>query len=223
MRWVRENSLSLFFLTIFVATLIGQSITGQRDFNEEQLAHDAEPVSYGRYVASSSFGRAILENWQSEWPQFILFALATVWLVQRGSPESKKPGEEGLESDEQQLVGTHAKPRSPAWAKAGGWRTRVYGNSFLLVMLTIFLGSWLAQSFTGWTEYNDDQRDHDQPTVSWSGYLAKPRFWEETFQNWQSEFLAVGAMAVFTIYLRARGSPESKPVGAPHDETATSG
>ena len=223
MRWMRENALSLFWAVIFLLAVIGQSVTGHSAFNEEQVQHGGEAISYGRYLVSSDFGRAILENWQSEWLQFILFALATVWLVQRGSPESKKPGEEGLESDEQQLVGTHAKPRSPAWAKAGGWRTRVYGNSFLLVMLTIFLGSWLAQSFTGWTEYNDDQRDHDQPTVSWSGYLAKPRFWEETFQNWQSEFLAVGTMVVFTIYLRQRGSPESKPVGSPHSTTAASG
>ena len=223
MRWVRNNSLSLFFLSIFAVTLVAQSIAGHRDYNEEQLAHDSQTLSYGRYLASSSFGRAMLENWQSEWLQFILFTLATVWLVQHGSPESKKPGDEGLESDEQQLIGPHAKQRSPAWAKTGGWRTRVYSNSFLLVMLAIFLGSWLAQSLTGSTEFNDDQREHDQPTVSWSGYLAKPRFWEETFQNWQSEFLAVGTMVVFTIYLRQRGSPESKPVGSPHDETHASG
>ena len=90
-------------------------------------------------------------------------------------------------------------------------------------MFAIFVLSWFGQSVTGWTEYNEIQREHDRPTVSWLEYLGRPQFWENTFQNWQSEFLAVGTMAVFTIYLRQRGSPESKPVGAPHDETAASG
>jgi hypothetical protein len=90
-------------------------------------------------------------------------------------------------------------------------------------MATIFLLSWLGQSVTGWTKFNDEQRQHDESTVSWLGYVGKPEFWEDTLQNWQSEFLAVGTMAVFTIYLRQRGSPESKPVGAAHDETGASG
>jgi hypothetical protein len=90
-------------------------------------------------------------------------------------------------------------------------------------MAALFLASWFGQSVTGWTEYNDEQREHDEPTVPWSTYLARGDFWEQTLQNWQSEFLAVGTMAVLTIYLRQRGSPESKPVGAPHEETASSG
>jgi hypothetical protein len=98
-----------------------------------------------------------------------------------------------------------------------------YANSFLIVMTTIFLLSWLVQSLTGWNEFNDEQRLHDETTVPWLTYLGRADFWEKTLQNWQSEFLAVGTMAVFTIYLRQRGSPESKPVGAPHDETGSSG
>ena len=222
MRWVRENALSLFWAAIFLLAVIGQSVTGHSAFNEEQVQHGGEAISYGRYLVSSDFGRAILENWQSEWLQFILFALASVWLVQRGSAESKPPGEEGLESDEQQKIGEHAPENAPRWAKARGWRTAVYANSFLIAMTAIFLGSWLAQSFTGWTQYNDEQRDHDDPTVGWLTYVGTPRFWEETLQNWQSEFLAVGAMTIFTVYLRQRGSPESKAVGTPHDETPPS-
>jgi hypothetical protein len=129
----------------------------------------------------------------------------------------------GLESDQQQLVGSHAQQNSPRWAKVGGFRTWVFSNSLLLVMTTIFCASWFAQSVTGWTRYNGEQREHDEPAVSWGGYVMSPDFWEDTLQNWQSEFLAVGTMAVFTIYFRQRGSPESKPVGAPHDETASSG
>jgi hypothetical protein len=103
------------------------------------------------------------------------------------------------------------------------WRLRVYSNSLLLVMLVIFLLSWFGQSVTGWTVFNDDQRDHHQPTVSYARYLAQPSFWEATLQNWQSEFLAVGSFTIFAVYLRQRGSPESKPVGAPHEETGVSG
>jgi hypothetical protein len=121
-------------------------------------------------------------------------------------------------------MGRFAKRGSPPWARyEGGLRRWLYSNSLILVMGTIFLGSWIGQSVTGWTEYNNEQADHDQETVAWTTYVLRPDFWERTLQNWQSEFLAVGSMAVFTIYLRQRGSPESKPVGAPHDEIAASG
>jgi hypothetical protein len=222
-RWLRDNSLSIFFLVLFLASLLGQAIAGQRQFNSDRLAHGGETISFGRYLVSSDFGQAMLENWQSEFLQFSFFILVTVWLVQRGSNESKQVDEAGRESDQKQKVGDYAEEGSPLWAKMGGWRTAIYSNSLMIAMSAIFLGAWLTQSVTGWTQYNDEQREHDEPAVSWAGYLARPDFWENTFQNWQSEFLAVGTMAVFTIYLRQRGSPESKPVGAPHDETATSG
>jgi hypothetical protein len=221
--WIRNNSLSLAFGVLFAAAVLGQSLAGHRSHNEEQLAHGEPTISYQRYLVSSDFGQALMENWQSEYLQFTLFILATVWLVQRGSNESKRPEDAGQESDARQFIGEHAQRNSPLWAKVGGWRTRLYANSLLLVMLLIFFASWFGQSVTGWTEYNDDQRTHGQSTVSWLGYVARPEFWEQTFQNWQSEFLAVGSMAVFTIYLRQRGSPESKPVGAPHNQTGTSG
>ena len=222
-RWLREQSLSLFFLALFLATLLGHSIAAQRAYNAEQVSHDSSPLSYWRYVVSSDFGASVLENWQSEWLQFIVFALATVWLVQKGSTESKALEEAGLESDRQQKVGGHADRRSPRWARLGDWRTRIYENSFLLVMTTIFLASWLVQSLTSRNEFNAQQQEHGQQALSWLEYVENADFWERTLENWQSEFLAVGTMVVFTIYLRQRGSPESKPVGAPHDETASSG
>ena len=221
--WVRNNSLSLFFGVLFLAAVAGQSVAGHLDFNEVQRAHDEPTISYFRYLISSDYGQAVMENWQSEYLQFALFILTTIWLIQRGSNESKPPEDAGLESDAQQLLGQHAQHNSPRWAKVGGWRTQLYSNSLLLVMAVIFLGAWFAQSVTGWTIYNDEQRAHGERAVSWAGYLARPDFWEKTLQNWQSEFLAVGTMAVFTIYLRQRGSPESKPVGAPHNQTGTSG
>jgi hypothetical protein len=222
-RWVRDQSLSLFFLGLFLASVIGQSYAGYLDYNQELEEHDDPTISWGRYLVSSKYGAAVMENWQSEFLQFLTFVAATIWLVQRGSNESKKIEDIGLESDQQQRVKGFAEDRSPRWAKLRGIRLHIYSNSLLYAMGTIFVASWFASSVTAWTEYNSDQVDHEQSPVGWLAYLGTPDFWEKSLQNWQSEFLAVGTMAVFTIYLRQRGSPESKPVGAPHDETASSG
>jgi hypothetical protein len=222
-RFVRENSLSLFFLAIFLAALVGQAVAGHALHNEEALAHDGTQMSFWRYVVSSDFGNTVMENWQSEYLQFILFMLATVWFLQRGSPESKELDQAGRESAEEQRIGGHADPDSPLWARVGGWRTRIYSNSLLIVMALIFFGSWFAQSVTGWTLYNAEQADHGEPTVGWLEYVGSASFWQATLENWQSEFLAVGSFAVLAVYLRQRGSPESKPVGAPHDATGTEG
>jgi Domain of unknown function (DUF6766) len=221
--FLRENSLSLFFATIFVVAIVAQSFAGQHAYNAEQAEHGLASASWWTYVSSAHYWGDVMENWQSEFLQFTLFIGATIWLVQKGSSESKKIEDAGLESDEQQKVGAHAVSRSPTWAKADDWRRRVYENSLLLVMTMIFFMTWLAQSINNWRLFNQEQRVHDEATVSWPRYLTDPDFWDRTLQNWQSEFLAVGTMAVFTIYLRQRGSPESKPVGTPHEETTSAG
>jgi hypothetical protein len=155
--------------------------------------------------------------------QFLLYIYATVWVVQRGSPESKELDKPGLESDREQIVGRYADEKSPAWARAGGWRLGLYSNSLGLTMGAIFLMSWLVQSVTGHSAYNEEQLENFQDPVGWAEYVVSPEFWNRTLQNWQSEFLAVGSMVVLSIYLRQRGSPESKPVGAAHDDTGTTG
>ena len=223
MRGLRNHGLSLFFLAIFLLALVGQAIAGHADYNNDQLAHGGEPLSLGRYLVSSSFGQAVMENWQSEYLQFVLFISVTVWLLQRGSPESKQLDEAGTESDERQQVGAHATSRSPKWARARGVRLWLLSNSLLLVMGTIWVASWSAQSVTGWSSYNAEQIEHGDEPLSWLEYVGSADFWQTTLQNWQSEFLAVGSMVVLSIYLRQRGSPESKPVGAPHDATGRTG
>ncbi len=223
MRFARDNSLSIFFLAIFLASLASQGIAGHGQFNHDQLLHHGDPISLGRYLTTSEFAADVAENWQSEYLQFTLYVVGTVWLLQRGSPESKPLDDVGLESDEDQRVGAHADERSPRWARAGGLRTALYSNSLLIVMTALWLGSWLAQSIAGASGYNAEQLDHHAATVSWLGYLGSSDFWSRTLQNWQSEFLAVGSMAILSVYLRQRGSPESKPVGAPHDATALEG
>jgi hypothetical protein len=222
-RLLRDNGLSLAFGLAFLLALLGQAFAGNADFNDRQLANGGAPVGLLDYVQSSNYAVDVTENWQSEYLQFFLFVMATVWLVQRGSPESKKLEDVGGESDEQQLVGRHATDRSPAWAKVGGWRTAVYSNSLGLTMAVLFLLSWLAQSVAGWSAFNGEQLANLEDPVSWPGYVISADFWNRSLQNWQSELLAVGSFAVFSVYLRQRGSPESKPVGAPHTDTADSG
>jgi hypothetical protein len=221
--FVRHNSLSLFFGLLFVLALAGQSVAGWLQFNALQSAEHLDTVSWTAYVASSDFAVDVAENWQSEFLQFWVYLMATIWLLQKGSPESKELDKAGRESDEQQQVGRHASPGSPAWARVDGIRRSLYENSLLIVMATIWIGSWFAQSVTGVSEYNTERLDHHELPVSWLDYLGRPDFWEKTLQNWQSEFLAVGSMAILAVYLRQRGSPESKPVGAPHETTGVEG
>jgi hypothetical protein len=222
-RSVRDNGLGLFFGAIFLLTLVGQALVGHSDYNHLQAAHHGDPLSLARYVTSSDFGADVLENWQSEYLQFTLYIFATVWLVQRGSPESKKLGQAGTESDEDQRVGEHADARSPRWARVDGLRRWLYSNSLVLVMTAIWFGSWGVQAVTGRVAYDAGQLDHREAALSFLQYIGTSDFWNRTLQNWQSELLAVGSMAVLSIYLRQRGSPESKPVGAPHDATGIEG
>jgi hypothetical protein len=220
---LRDNGLGLFFGALFLLALVGQAVSGWAEYNAEQVSDGLQQVSLLRYVTSSDFAVDVTENWQSEYLQFLLFVLATVYLVQKGSPESKELDKAGLESDEDQKVGDSATPDSPAWASAQGWRLALYSRSLGLVMGAVFGLSWLAQSVTGWSAYSEERLGQLQEPVGWLGYVTSASFWSRTFQNWQSEFLAVASMVTLSIYLRQRGSPESKPVGAPHAATGVEG
>ena len=222
-RFARDNGLSLFFLALFFATVGAQSVAGQHAENADLAEHGSNAISWWAYVGSTSFAGALMENWQSEFLQFSLFIAATIWLVQKGSNESSSLDESGTESDREQQIGRYTPAGGPSLARRNDLRTRVYENSLLIVMTAIFFATWFGQSLNNWRVFNDDRESHQLSAVSWGSYLVNADFWEKTLQNWQSEFLAVGAMVVFTIYLRQRGSPESKPVGAPHGETGTSG
>jgi hypothetical protein len=223
MRRLRDHGLSLTFGALFLAALVGQAVAGWSALNHDQLAAGLGHVRVGEYLTSADFAVDVAENWQSEYLQFLLYILATVWLVQRGSPESKELGKAGLESDATQKVGRYAESDSPRWARVGGLRTWVFSWSLSLVMGSIFLTSWLVQSVAGWASYNEERLQRLQDPLRWSGYVRGPDFWSRTLQNWQSEFLAVGSMAVLSIYLRQRGSPESKPVGESHGATGVEG
>jgi hypothetical protein len=220
MRAIRDHALSILFGALFLVALCGQAIAGYAEETAELTEHGQRVPGFWQFIFSSDFLVDVAENWQSEFLQFFLFILATVWLVQRGSPESKQPGDEGPGSDADQHVGEHARPDAPAWAKVRGIRQTIFSNSLLLAMGTVFVLSWLAQSLGGVVVFNSESAEHGEAAISWVAYLGSPDFWNRTLQNWQSEFLAVGTMIAFSIFLRQRGSSESKPVGTPNERTS---
>ncbi|NKY15086.1 DUF6766 family protein [Streptomyces somaliensis] len=223
LRFARDNGLSLVFGAGFLATVCCQALAGRARYDDEMRALGAEPVGLARYLASADFAVAVTENWQSEYLQFFLYLFGTVWLLQRGSPESKEMHKAGTESDEDQRVGPYAAADSPRWAAAEGLRRTLYSRSLGVWMCALFLGSWYAQSVSGAAAYGEERLRALESPPPWSEYLASSDFWGRTLQNWQSELLAIGSMAIFSVYLRQRGSPESKPVGASHGTTGVGG
>jgi hypothetical protein len=221
--FLRSNSLGLVFGVLFLLVLAGQALAGHADFNQQQLTEGLPPVSLARYVTSASFGVDVAENWQSEYLQFALYTFLTVWLFQKGSPESKPLDQAGYSTDQEQKIGPYATVDSPKWARTRGLRLFLLSNSLGLVMGLLFVLSWLAQSVAGVAAYNEQQLSDQQDPVTWVNYLTEPDFWNRTLQNWQSELLAVASMAILSIYLRQRGSPQSKRVGAPHTATGADG
>ena len=222
-RFFRNNGLSLALLVLFALSLGGQVFAGHREYNENRGEHGQPPVGVGEYLAAGHFWGALGENWESEFLQMAAFVLLTCWLYQKGSPESKKLDDVGRGSDREQQVGRYADEHSPRWARATGLRQTLFANSLGAVMGLIFLLSWLTQSIAGVAAFNERQLADLQDPVSWGAYLSEPEFWNRTMQNWQSELLAVASMAILSIYLRQRGSSQSKPVGASHEATGVEG
>ncbi|MEU2507380.1 DUF6766 family protein [Streptomyces sp. NPDC007863] len=219
----RSNSLTLVFAGAFLVVLAAQAVAGRAEFNEQLSVDGLQRVGFGAYLTSSDFAVDVTENWQSEFLQFFLYVFGTVHLVQRGSPESKPLERAGTESDREQHMGDHARPDSPRWAGTKDWRQSLYSRSLGLAMATFFLLSWFAQSVAGLAAYNGQRLRGLQAPLDWGAYLASSDFWSRSLENWQSELLAVAAMAILSVYLRQRGSPESKPVGSAHSATGVEG
>ena len=218
-RFLRENGLSVVWLGLFFMTLIfGQSVVGQREYNSDQREHGRPEVTYAEYVVSPHFIEATMENWESEFLQMFLFVALTAFLYQKGSAESKKLDEE--EEVDRDPRRSKDKKDAPWPVRKGGFVLTLYSYSLSLAFLLLFLGSFFLHAAGGAREYNQEQAEHgSSERVTTLQYMATSRFWFESLQNWQSEFLAVGLMVVLSIWLRQRGSPESKPVDAPHSQT----
>ena len=216
-RFLRENGLSVALFAFFFFALIGQVATGRNDYNDDREERHQPPVSLGQYLTSGHFVEALFENWESEFLQMGAYVFLTIFLKQKGSPDSKKLDEENeCDADPEK---DKDKPGVPWPVKKGGLVLKLYENSLTLVLMTLFVASLLLHAAGGAKLYSEEQIAQNKPPVSVLEYMGTSRFWFQSFQNWQSEFLSVGALVVLSIFLRQKGSPESKPVSAPHDET----
>ena len=217
--FLRNNGLSIVVLTLFLVFLVGQALAGWHEFNAEQREHSEAGVSFGEYVSGDHFAEATAENWESEFLQMAFYVLLTTFLFQKGSSESKKISEsEAVDRDPRRVKN---KKDAPWPVRKGGWALTLYEYSLSLAFLLLFAVSFFWHAVGGAREYSQEQLKHGGDPVSVAEYLTTSRFWFESFQNWQSEFLALGAMALLSIFLRQRWSPESKPVDAPHSHTGT--
>ncbi|HET9425461.1 MAG TPA: DUF6766 family protein [Gemmatimonadaceae bacterium] len=217
MRVLRNNGLSIALTILFLITLAGQSVAGFKNENEERRKHGEPPQSYGTYLRSPAMLEATAENWESEFFQMGVYVLITVFLFQKGSVESKDPEKKSAKVDREPDPN---RPGAPWPVKRGGFILALYKRSLALAFLILFLASFVAHAIGGAGVYNEEQLDHPgSRPVSVLGYMQTSRFWFESLQNWQSEFLAVLSIVVLSIHLRQFGSPESKPVDAPHSET----
>lgn len=216
-RFLRENGLSVALFALFFFTLIGQVVTGRSDYNDDREERHQSPVSLGQYLISDHFAEALFENWESEFLQMGAYVFLTIFLKQRGSADSKKLDEENdCDADPKK---DKNKPGVPWPVKKGGVILKLYENSLTLTLLALFLSSFVLHAAGGAKLYSEEQIAQNKPPVGLAEYMGTSRFWFQSFQNWQSEFLSVGALVVLSIFLRQKGSPESKPVSAPNDET----
>jgi hypothetical protein len=215
--WIRNRGLLLANLVLFAAFFVGMAVTGWRSYDEDQVEHGQSSVSLVGYLHTGDFVEATFENWESEFLQMGMYVVLTAYLFQRGSSESK-PMDGSAPQDED----PRDRPVSsdlPWPVRRGGWVLKVYERSLAIAFFSFFLASWLLHATGGARAYSEEQLVHGQPPVDLLHYMVSSQFWFESFQNWQSEFLAVAAIVGLSVYLRQRGSAESKPVAEPHHTT----
>jgi len=217
--WIRSNGLSVAMLLAMIAALVGQAITGWHEHNEELQELGGTALSLSQYLRSGHFMSATFENWESEFLQMATYVVLTAFLYQKGSAESKDPDTPGEEE-----VDREPDPQRPdaLWpVRRGGPWLWLYSHSLSIVLGLLFVLSAVLHFRGSLADYNKEQVLKGRPTETWGEYLGGSRFWFESFQNWQSEFLSVLAIVLFTVWLRQKGSPESKPVDAPHSQTGS--
>jgi hypothetical protein len=212
----RNHSLSLTCFGIFLVLLVAQSLTGWREAVSDAVEHGRSSFGYWRYLTTGHFGEATFENWESEFLQMAAFVVLTVHLLERGSGESKQ--EQGDPRDEDPRL-HRDDPEAPWPVRRGGAWLFVYERSMVLAFMVLFVASWVGHAIAGAHEYTNEQHLHGEAGVGAWQFIRTAAFWFQSFQNWQSEFLAVGLIVVLSVFLRQRGSAESKPVHAPHRQT----
>lgn len=216
-RWLRDNGLTIALMTLFAVSIVGQAATGWKAENAERIEHHLAAQGLSVYLASGEFLSALFENWESEFLQMWAYVMLTAYLFQRGSPESKDPDEAAPQDRDPKL--DEKKRTAPAAVRAGGFVRVVYAHSLGLALLLLFLASFVLHWMNSARAAADDALAHGEVPHSLASHLGEAEFWFESFQNWQSEFLSTAVLIVLAIFLRERGSPESKAVGDPHGKT----
>ena len=213
----RNNGLSIVLFTLFFFSLVGQYFTGYHEYNDDRQSHGKSEVGYIEYFGEGHFIEAVFENWESEFLQMGMYVVLTIFLYQKGSSESKEPGAITHVDviPEKSMLSENA----PSPVKRGGLALKFYQNSLSIVLFLLFFASFILHGVGGAKEYNEKQLEHGEQTVSTLEFMGTSEFWFQSFQNWQSEFLSIGMMVVLSIFLRQKGSPESKPVDAAHSDT----
>jgi hypothetical protein len=209
-----DNGLSLVSGALFLVFVVGLLLTGAQVYNEQLQEHGRAAISLGSYVSSGHFLEALFENWESEFLQMALLVVLTVRLFQRGSAESHDPDQPDADEGRK-------RPRkdSPWPVRRGGVARALYERSLSFALFGLFFLTFVLHAATGVKRINAENALHGAEPMRLGEYVASSQFWYESFQNWQSEFLAVLAIVVLSIFLRQRGSVQSKPVAAPHSET----
>jgi hypothetical protein len=218
-KWIRDNGLTLALAVLFLASLVGQVVTGHAAENQERLEHGQTLVGLAEYLRGGPFLSALFENWESEFLQMWAYVMLTAYLFQRGSPESKDPDEAAPQDRDPAL--DEKKPEAPWPVRAGGLARTVYAHSLGLTLFTLFVASFVLHWLNSARAAAEEALQHGQAPPGLLEHLGNVGFWFESFQNWQSEFLSTSLLIVLAIFLRERGSPESKPVAAPHGQTGT--
>ncbi len=215
---VRENGLLLACVGLFAVFFVAMIVSGAANYNEEQREHGSgEQLSVLQYLTTGHFVEATFENWESEFLQMGMYVVLTAFLYQKGSSESKPLNKAAPQDADPREA---AKKNSPWPVRRGGWPLAVYEHSLALALFALFFASWALHALGGVSAFNEEQLQHGLPPVSVWRYVTTAQFWFESMQNWQSEFVAVAAIIGLSIFLRQRGSAESKPVADPHRETS---
>lgn len=214
-KFLHNNGLSLAFLLLFVASIIGQTVFGLQEYNSELHDKGAPSCSLLQYFFSGHFIESTFENWESEFLQMALFVVLTICLRQKGSSESKDEDK----TEEVDRSPDPARKDAPWPVRRGGWVLKLYQHSLTIALSLLFFVSFFLHFYGSFKDENTQRGISNLPRESLSEFLVKPRFWFESFQNWQSEFLSVFVLVVLSIFLRQKGSPQSKPVDAPYAET----
>lgn len=217
--WIRERGLLLANLVLFVMFFVGMIISGLKVYNSDQSEHGRPMVSLGGYLTSGDFLEATFENWESEFLQMGMYVLLTAYLFQKGSSESKpldRPSPQDADPRD-----SRDRADAPWPVRRGGWVLKVYENSLAGLFFLLFGASLILHAAGGAAAYSADEVAHGGEPVAVREYLGTSQFWFESMQNWQSEFLAIAVMVGASVYLRQRGSAESKAVAEPHHATGT--